>query len=60
MINNNNNNNNIKVTSNKSNYLLTENKFKKLQTFDLGLFIGQSYFNNHGAQSMYKSHSTYV
>ena len=23
---------------------------KKLQTFDLSLFIGQSYFNNDGAQ----------
>ena len=57
---NNNNNNNIKVTSNKSNYLLTENKFKKLQTFDSGLFIGQSYFNNDGAQSMYQSHSSYI
>ena len=55
-----NNNNNIKVISNKSNYLLTENKSKKLQTFDLGLFIGQSYFNNDGAQSMYQLHSAYI
>ena len=27
-----------------------ENGFKKLQIFDSSLFIGQSYFNNDGAQ----------
>ena len=27
-----------------------ENEFKKLQTFDWSLFIGQSYLNNHGAK----------
>ena len=31
-------------------HLLVENKFKKLQTFDSSLFIGQGYFNNDGAQ----------
>ena len=41
---------NKKVTSNKTKHLLVENELKKLQTFDSGRFIGQSYFNNHGAQ----------
>ena len=48
---------NKKVTSNKSQHLLVENEFKKLQdkieklqTFDSSLFIGQSYFFNDGAQ----------
>ena len=36
--------------SNKSKQLLVENEFKKLQTFDSSLFIGQSYFNNDGSQ----------
>ena len=36
---------NKNVTSNKTKYLLVENKFKKLQTFESSLFIGQSYFN---------------
>ena len=30
--------------------MLVENEFKKLQTIDLSLFVGQSYFNNDGAQ----------
>ena len=42
---------NKKVTSNKTKHLLTENEFKKLQTFDSSLFIGQSYFNNDGSQN---------
>ena len=41
---------NVKVTSNKTRHLLVGNEFKKLQTFDSSLFLGQSYFNNHGAQ----------
>ena len=41
---------NEKVTSNKTKLLLVENEFKKLQTFDSSLFIGQSYFNNDGGQ----------
>ena len=40
---------NKKVTSNKTKHLLVENKFKKLWTFDSGLFIDQSYFNNDGS-----------
>ena len=39
-----------KITSNKTKIVLVENEFKKLQTFDSSLFIGQSYFNNDGAQ----------
>ena len=41
-----------KVTSYKSKHLLVENEFKKkkLQTFDLSLFISQSYFNNDESQ----------
>ena len=38
------------VTSNKTKYLLVENEFKRLQTFDSSLFIGESYFNNDVAQ----------
>ena len=30
--------------------MLAENEFKKLQTIDSSLLIGQSYFNNDGAQ----------
>ena len=41
---------NKKVTSNKTKHLLVKNELKKLQTFDSSLFIGQSYFNNNGAQ----------
>ena len=41
---------NKKITSNKRKHVLVENEFKKLQTFDSSLFIGQSYFNNDGAQ----------
>ena len=41
---------NKKVTSNKLKHLLVENEFKKLQTFDSSIFIGQSYFNNDGVQ----------
>ena len=41
---------NKKVTSNKSKNVLVENKFKKIQTFDSSLFVGQSYFFNDEAQ----------
>ena len=41
---------NKKFASNKTKHLLVENELKKLQTFDSSLFIGQSYFNNDGAQ----------
>ena len=58
-------NSNKKVTSNKTKHLLVENEFKKLQTFDSSLFIGQSYFINDGAQlylifqSIYKTITTF-
>ena len=41
---------NKKVTPNKTKHLLLENEFENLQTFDSSLLIGQSYFNNDGAQ----------
>ena len=41
---------NKRVNLNKTEYLLIENEFKKLQTFDSSPFIGQSYFTNDGAQ----------
>ena len=37
-----------KITSNKTKHVVVENEFKKLQTFDSSLFIGQNYFNNDG------------
>ena len=40
-------NSNIKITSNETKHALVENELKKLET---SLFIGQSYFNNHGTQ----------
>ena len=40
---------NKKVISNKTKYLIVENEFKKLQTVDSNLFIGQKHFNNDGA-----------
>ena len=45
------NNLNNKITSNKTKYVLVEKEFKKLQTFDSSLFIGQTYFNNDGSQN---------
>ena len=44
---------NKKNTSNKTKYVLVENEFKKLQTFDSSLFIIQSYFNNDEVQLPY-------
>ena len=41
---------NKKNTSNKAKQVLVENGFKKLQTTESSLFIGQNYFNNDGAQ----------
>ena len=39
-----------KIVSNKTKYLLVKNELRKLQLIDSSLFIGQSYFNNDGAQ----------
>ena len=41
---------NKKVSSNKLKHLRVENKFKKLQTFDSSIFIGQIYLFDNGAQ----------
>ena len=41
---------NEKITSKKTKHVLVQNEFKKLQTFESSLFIGQSYFNNDRAQ----------
>ena len=40
----------IKTVATKAEFKAEEDKIVKLQTFDLSLFIGQSYFNNDGAQ----------
>ena len=44
---------NRKITSNKTRHLVIENELKKLKTFDLGYFIGKSYFDEDGAQNCY-------
>ena len=41
---------NKKYISNKTKHVLVKNKLKILQTFESSLFLGQSYFNNDGAQ----------
>ena len=56
---------NKKITSNETKNVLVENEFKKLQTFNSSLSIGQSYFNNDGAelylkfQPIYKTITTF-
>ena len=42
---------NRKIISNKTKYLLFENKFKKLKAFDLRYFIGKNHFDEDGAQN---------
>ena len=42
---------NRKITSNKTNQLVTENELNKLETFDLGYFIGKNHFDEDGAQN---------
>ena len=37
--------------SNKTKQLLVEHELEKLQTFDLSIFISQSYFGNDGSQN---------
>ena len=39
----------IKALATKPELKSEQDQIVKLQTFDLSLFIGQSYFNNHGA-----------
>ena len=48
-----------KITSKKTKHARVENEFKKLKTFDSSLFIGQSYFNNDGAQLYLIFHPVY-
>ena len=45
---------NRKIAKNKADHLLIQNKFKKLQTFDLSCFIGKNYFKEDGAQDILK------
>ena len=50
---------NKKVTWNKSKHLLVENELKKPRTYNLSLFIGQSYFFNDGEQLYLKFQPRY-
>ena len=36
------------ITKNKTDHLLVQNEFKKLQTFDLSYYNGKSYFEGDG------------
>ena len=40
----------IKTLATKAELKAEQDKIVKLQTYDLSIFIGQSYFNNDGAQ----------
>ena len=42
---------NTKITSNKSNHLLVENKSKKLKKFDSSYFIDKNHFEEDGTQN---------
>ena len=42
---------NRKIASNKTKYLIVENEFKKLETFDSIYFCGKSHFEDDGTQS---------
>ena len=42
---------NSKITENKSQHLLVENKWNKLKTFDSSYFIGKSHFEEDGTQN---------
>ena len=42
---------NRKIVSNKTKDIAIENELKKLKTFDLGYFIGKSYFDEDGAKN---------
>ena len=42
---------NRKITSNETEHVLVENKFKKLKTFDSSYFIGKNYFEEDGTQN---------
>ena len=40
-----------RITSNRTNHLLVENELKKLKTFDLSYFRGNSHFEEDGTQN---------
>ena len=42
---------NRNITSNETEHVLVENKFKKLKTFDSSYFIGKNYFEEDGTQN---------
>ena len=42
---------NRKIVTNKMRHLLNEKELKKLKTFDLGYFIGKTYFDEDSAQN---------
>ena len=42
---------NRKIVLNKTRHLLNEKELKKLKTFDLGYFMGRSYFEEDGTQN---------
>ena len=42
---------NRKITANKSKHLLVDNELYKLNSFDLGYFIGKSHFEEDGVQN---------
>ena len=44
---------NRKITKNKTDHLLIQNKLKKLNTFDLGYFWGKNYFDKSAIQNYY-------
>ena len=41
---------NRKIVLNKTRHLLNEKELKKLKTFDLGYFMGKSYFDEDGVK----------
>ena len=41
----------VKTLATKEQLLTKQDKIVKLQTYDLSIFIGQSYFNNDGSQN---------
>ena len=49
---------NRRILSNKTKHSLIVNKLKKIKSFDLGYFIGKSYFDEDGAQTYLVFQST--